>query len=137
MLTNFSIGPFTVENNLAYFTRSNHWSKAIYGSICLIYFVWGLSLKLIVFEHFAKIKIWSKPINVLILFDEIICCFTNAIFLIQMSVWFLTATESNVAFEAIFGLGTSSEAYCSFFSWVGTINITYGALGSFGISIYR
>ena len=137
MLTNTSIGPFMIENNIAYFTGLNYWTKVVLGLICLISFFWGFSLKLIIFEHFAKIKIWSKPINVLILFDEIICCFTNAIFLIQLSIWFFTDTHSNVAFETVFGLGTSSEAYCNFFSWVGTVNIAYGGLGGFGISIYR
>jgi hypothetical protein len=39
--------------------------------------------------------------------------------------------------EILLGIEINMHSYCVFFTWMGTFNVVYGSLGSFGIAVYR
>lgn len=107
------------------------------GSLCLLSLLWGAMMKSIVFCHFSETKIWSKPINVLILVDELIFVISGSYILIQISIWLLTQTQGLTIFESFFGIQVDTHWYCSVYISIASFHYFYGTLGSFGISVHR
>jgi len=109
----------------------------VLGVLCLLSLGLGLTMKSIVFWHFSQIKIWTKPINVLILVDEVIFIISGSYILIQMSIWLLTQSSSAIIFETLLNIQIESRMYCSVFISITSFHYFYGTLGSFGISLHR
>jgi len=107
------------------------------GILCLLSLLCGLAMKSIVFWHFSQTKIWSKPINVLILADELIFTIGGSYILLQMSLWLLTNSHSLTIFEKLLSNQINSDMYCSIYISITSLHYFYGVLGGFGISLHR
>ena len=107
------------------------------GVLCLLSLLCGLMMKSIVFWHLSQTKIWSKPINILILTDELIYVSTGSYVLIQMLIWLFTQTHALTFFEDLFDFQVNSHGYCNLYVSIATFHYFYGTLGSFGISFHR
>ena len=107
------------------------------GVLSLLSLLWGATMKSIVFWHFSQTKIWTKPINVLILADEFIFIISGSYILIQMSVWLFTQTQAVTFFENWFDTQIDSHWYCSVYVSIATFHFFYGTLGSFGFILHR
>lgn len=133
-MENLNISLTPIEGDRPNFEQS---TKVGLGVLCLITLVFGLMLKSIVFWHFSQIKIWSKPINVLILTDEFIFVISGSYILIQMPVWLFTETNALSVLDTWFGIQVNNQWYCSFYLSIASFHYYYGSLGSFGISLHR
>lgn len=129
---NFTFTP--IESGRRNLSQSTKFGLAL---LCLVSLFFGLMMKSIVFWHFSRIKIWSKPINVLILADELIFVITGSYLLIQMSIWLYTETNALSIFYTWFGIQVNSHWYCSFYFSIASFYYFYGSMGSFGISLHR
>ena len=133
-MENFNFSFKSIESGRANLEQTTKIGLAV---VCLLSLFCGLMMKSIVFWHLSQTKIWSKPINVLILVDELIFVITGSYVLIQMSLWLFTATNAFALFESLFGIQVNSHRYCSFYLSVASFHYFYGSLGSFGISVHR
>lgn len=107
------------------------------GVLCLLSLLCGLTMKSIVFWHLSQTKIWAKPINVLILVDELILVTTGSYILLQMSGWLFTQPGTPAVFETLFSIHVNPHSYCAFYISVTSFHYFYATLGSFGISLHR
>jgi hypothetical protein len=68
--------------------------KTVLGVGCLTSLAFGSFWKLVIYQHFRKIKFWDRPINVLILMDVVIHHALYSVSLVMIGVWMLTATSA-------------------------------------------
>jgi hypothetical protein len=107
------------------------------GMVNLVSLFGGTFMKILVYRHFKTAKFWDRPINVLILIDEIIHHSTYTYFILLTSMWALTNTYGANLISEWTNYEINNHMFCKIFIVVGSFSFNYGSVGSFGIGIYR
>ena len=111
-------------------------------NICLIFcitlsLVWGSAMKILVYIKYTKHKILTKPINLLILVDQITNHSIN-IFIglnIVIELWFgLTPTQFA---KTYLNIDVQTTVYCKTFFFLGIFMSAYLQVGNSILAIYR
>lgn len=131
-MENISLTFIYIESEESKLTQTTRLGLA---ALCLLSLFCGLAMKSIVFWHFSQTKIWTKPINVLILADELIFVISGSYILLQMSTWLLSNSQTLAIFENMPRF--QSPCYCSVYISITSFHYFYGTFGSFGISLHR
>ena len=109
----------------------------VFGLGCLLSLLWGNFLKFWIYKHLSKIKLWERPINILILVDVVIHHICYSVLLIIIGTWIATDTVAGNFIEKLFGIPVSDEGFCRVYFSMGLFSFHYDAIGSFGVCIYR
>jgi len=104
---------------------------------CFLSLLWGNFWKFWIYKHFSKIKLWERPINILILIDVVIHHLCYSTQLIAIFTWLVTDTDGATIIETLFGIPVNNEAFCKVLFWLGFFTYHYDAIESFGVCIYR
>ena len=127
----------TTENGESFLLRMPMFWRMTIGFANLISLSWGTFMKILVYRHFKTAKFWDRPINVLILIDEIIHHTTNTYFILLTSMWALTNTYGANLISEWTNYEINNYTFCKVFIIVGSFSFNYVSVGSFGICIYR
>jgi len=104
----------------------------------IVSFIWGTLMKQLIYQHLMNSKLLRRPINSMILVDEIFHHITNGFLIIQVSIWLISG-NTNTTFSKLLHLDwiVSPHSYCKIFTTVGIFTFQYATYGSVGVAVLR
>ena len=142
--------------------KMSFWERAMIGGALMVAGVWGTLMKIFLYYSLWEEKIHKRPINVLILIDQIVDHIAKVVSIvtpvIMVSAWILfTGSVSSKTFlnyftvlfqlstywstptiwKYLLGIDWQARNFCVGYSIFSYAMITYASVGSLGIAVYR
>ena len=99
--------------------------------------IWGTAMKQLIYKNFQKIKIIEKPINFLILLDQILNQTFSTIFCVSVISSVAFGMTLNEFLNEFFGANLNCFTFCTFYMYLASFSVVFSSTGNFGIAIYR
>ena len=90
------------EDERCLLRRFSSFSKTFLSSSAVISLLVGTFMKSLIYRHLKRIKLTTRPINFLVLIDQLVHHFCGTIFIAMNVVWMITDTSAAQLFEDIF-----------------------------------
>ncbi len=128
---------FITKNNLSVILQIGQpWNLGLILCITLS-LIWGSAMKILVYIEYTKHKILKKPINLLILLDQIISQSINIFIGLNIVIELHFGLTPTQFFKTYFHIDVQETIYCKIFFFLGIFMSTYLIIGNSILAIYR
>jgi hypothetical protein len=98
---------------------------------------WGTAMNYLIFRHFRKMKIFDKPINFLILVDQIIHQTFGTVFCFSVMSAVAFEMTLNQLLNEYFATNFNCHTFCTLYMYMAMFSVVFSNTGNASIAIYR
>ena len=125
------------NNELGHILQMNWPARFFFGALIIIIWLFENIFKYVTYKVILKMKIWERPINIMIILNQVIDHIISSLVILNFSCMVPYATPSVVFLERCLTFQINSHTFCGTLAYLIFFWISYSNFSGLGMALYR